>query len=325
MLVFSFNKMDDTNYQKILEKIAVASGVEKQEVENMIKAKREKLSGLISLEGAAQVIASELGVNFENERFKLDEILPGMRKVNVIGKIIRLFPVREFTTKAGDSGKVVNLILADDTSNVKVVLWDTNHISLIEEGKIQEGSVVEIINSSVRDNEIHLGSFSEFKISNEVFDSVETEKKVKEKTISDFKVMDSARVRAFIVQAFDLRFFYVCPECKKKATLNDENIYSCLEHGQVSPEKRALLNIVLDDGTENIRGVVFHDNLSILGFENYSDEALLEQKKLNLLGKEFFFSGTVRHNNYFNNEEFIIDNVEEINLDFLISELEGKQ
>lgn len=317
--------MDDTNYQKILEKISNASGVEKSEVEKMVLAKREKLSGLISLEGAAQVIASELGVNFENERFKLDEILPGMRKVNLIGKIIRLFPVREFTTKSGDSGKVANFILADETSNVKVVLWDTNHISLIEEGKIQEGSVVEIINSSVRDNEIHLGSFSELKISNEVFDFVETEKKVCEKKIVDFKPMDSAKVRAFIVQAFDLRFFYVCSECKKKALNQEDGSYSCAEHGAITPEKRALLNIILDDGSETIRGVVFHDNLSIFGLNNYEDEALLEQKKLNLLGKEFFFSGNVRHNNYFNNEEFVIDNVEEVNLDSLISDLEGKQ
>jgi ribonucleotide reductase alpha subunit len=48
-----------------------------------------------------------------------------------------LFPVRSFTTKKGEAGKVANLILADDTSNIKVVLWDMNHISLIEKEEIR--------------------------------------------------------------------------------------------------------------------------------------------------------------------------------------------
>ena len=70
-----------------------------------------------------------------------------MRKVNTFGKIVNIFPVRSFKTKKGDDGKVVNLLIADDTSNIKVVLWDTNHISLIEKGEVIEGSVVEISNA----------------------------------------------------------------------------------------------------------------------------------------------------------------------------------
>ena len=55
------------NYDRILMKIANSSGLGKEEVERRIEAKRAKLSGLISDEGAAQVIAAELGINFENE------------------------------------------------------------------------------------------------------------------------------------------------------------------------------------------------------------------------------------------------------------------
>ena len=56
------------NYDKILEKISLASGIEKDEIERRVEAKRAKLSGLISKEGAAQVIAAELGISFENEK-----------------------------------------------------------------------------------------------------------------------------------------------------------------------------------------------------------------------------------------------------------------
>ncbi len=114
------------NYEKILKKIANSSGLEKEEIERRVEAKRAKLSGLISLDGAAQIVAAELGISFDNEILKLEELLPGMRKVHVIGKIINISSVRSFTTKKGDEGKVCNFLLADDTSNLKVVLWDTN-------------------------------------------------------------------------------------------------------------------------------------------------------------------------------------------------------
>ena len=208
--------MSEENYIKILERIAKSSGLEKEEIERKVEAKRAKLSGLISHEGAAQIVATELGISFDNERLKIDELLSGMRKVNTVGKIISLSPIRTFTTKKGDEGKVVNIFLGDDTSNIKVVLWDTNHILLIEKGEVKEGSVIEIFNGSMRDNEIHLGSFSEFKLSDEVLENVKTEKVIKEKKISEFRVQDSVQTRAFIVQAFEPRFFNVCPECKKK-------------------------------------------------------------------------------------------------------------
>ena len=118
------------NYDILVDKIAKQSGVDRTEIERKIEGKRSKLSGLISKEGAAQIIAAELGVSFENQRVAIDEIMPGMKKVRIVGKIIQIFPVREFN-KNGKSGKVCNLIVADETGNTKVVLWDTNHISFL--------------------------------------------------------------------------------------------------------------------------------------------------------------------------------------------------
>jgi len=309
------------NYGRVLDKISQISHIEKEEIERRVEAKRAKLSGLISKEGAAQVIAAELGISFDNERLKIEELLPGMRKVNTVGKIIRLSPVRTFTTKKGDEGKVANLFLADDTSNVKVVLWDTNHIALIENGDFKDGSVVEISNGGMRDNELHLGSFSEIKLSNETFENVKTEKIVKEKNISDFKISDNTKVRAFIVQMFEPRFFHVCPECKKKVTQEGES-FVCKEHGNVLPEKRAILNLVIDDGTETIRGVLFHEAISDLGIGDLENTEKMIEVRQELLGKEMLFTGNVRMNSYFNNQEFIIDSVQDLNLDELIEKLE---
>ena len=315
-----FVKMSDVNYQKMVERISQAANLEKDEVQRRVDAKCAKLSGLISKEGAAQVIAAELGISFDNEKFKIDELIPGLKKVNFVGKVINLFPVRTFE-RNGQENKVANMIVADDTSNIKVVLWDTNHIDLIEKGDVKQDSVIEVGNASVRDNEVHLGSFSEFKLSSEDLGEVKTEKVVKEKQILDFRVGDSASVRAFVVQSFEPRFFYVCPECRKKAVPEGEG-YKCADHGKVTPEKRALINIVVDDGTETIRAVLFHDTLPKLGLNDLDNSDLIIQQRRNILGKEMVFQGDVRMNNFFNNPEFIIRDLEEVNLDQLIQTLE---
>ena len=59
--------MAEGNYERILEKISKASGLNIADLEQKVDEKRNKLSGLISKEGAAQVIATELGVSFEND------------------------------------------------------------------------------------------------------------------------------------------------------------------------------------------------------------------------------------------------------------------
>ena len=309
----------NNNYGKLIERITRTSGLEKNEIEKKVSAKQEKISGLISKEGAAQIVASELGISLDSEKSKINELAPGMKRVNVIGKVINLFPVRSFT-REGEERKVANLQIADETANTKVVLWDTNHINLIETGKIIDGSVIEILNASSRDNEVHLGNFSELKLSKEVFETVQTEKSFKEKNIKDFKISDEIKLRAFIVQAFEPRFFNVCSDCKKKVVNEGEN-FICQEHGKIVPEKRSLMNIVLDDGTESIRSVLFHEKLKDLGI--LDPEKFSEEEKQKLLGKEMVFSGVVRLNKFFNNPELTIDSAKEINVDDLILKLEN--
>ncbi len=291
---------NEENFNKILERISRTSGLDKDELERKVEAKRAKLSGLISREGAAQIIAAELNINFEGEKLKLNELLPGMKKANTLGKVISVFPVRTFE-RQGKENKVVNFTIADETTNIKVVLWDTNHIELIESKKIEIGSVVEISNGSVRDGELHLGSFSELKISKETIDKVRTEISTTQKNIKDFSVGMNVKVRAFIVQMFPPRSF--------ESKLNPG-------------EKGYLLNIVIDDGTETIRSVMFGDIIKKLGYIDYNDSEKVTEYQKEIIGKEMIFSGSVRKNNYFNTMEFNINSVDEIDMDELINELE---
>ncbi len=309
------------NYENIIKKIAQSSGLSEEELDRRVEAKRSKLSGLISKEGAAQIIAAELGISFDKEKLKISELLTGMKRVNVTSKILQIFPVRTFT-RNGNLNKVVNMLVADETGNTKLVLWDTHHIELVEKGEIKAGDIIEVANASVREGEVHLGSFSEFKKSQEVLGNVKTEKVMRDKKLVEMKNGDSVKVRAFILQVFDPRFFEVCPECKKKVIL-ENGFGMCNEHGKVAPLRRALLNLVIDDGSENIRTVLFNDQLMQMGL-NPDDINVFINQKQDMIGKEFIFYGNARQNKMFNNLEFVADKIEEVDLDVLIKELEKR-
>jgi len=307
----------EENCKRLIEFISRISGISIEEIERKIEAKQSKLAGLISREGAAQIIAAELNVNFDKQIIKISQIVPGMRKINLVGKIINLFPIKSYN-KNNRQGRIGSFILADETSNIRTVLWDENHIELIDKGNITQDCIVEISNASVRNGEIHLSSFSELNISNKSINNVIIEKPSFQKPVIDFNPSDNVSTRAFIVQMFEPRFFEVCPSCRKKVV-----DLECQEHGKVIPEKKALLNFVIDDGSDCIRSTMFSDVLEkIISREQLEDFEAFAKKKNDLLGKEMVITGQVRKNQMFNNNEFIVSGLDEIDLDKVIEELE---
>ncbi len=308
------------NYEMLVEKIASEAGLGRDEIERKIEAKKAKLSGLISKEGAAQIIAAELGISFENQDLKVGELMSGMRRVNIVGKIVNLFPVREFS-KNGREGKVANFVFGDETGSTRVVLWDVNHIGLIESGVIKVGDVVEIKNGSTRDGEIHLGGFSELKKSGIVMGEVKSEAVAKEGSLVDVKQGQSVRVRGAVVQVFQPRFYFVCPSCNKKV-VSERGEYKCLEHGKVAPKERAILNFVLDDGTETMRVVMFSNQIDVLIPEmDLKDEKKALTFRDDFMGSEVYLSGRVQRNKLFDNLEVVASGVEKVDVEKLISEL----
>lgn len=287
-------------YTSIIEKIAASSGLSLDEIDRKIEAKRAKLSGLISKEGAAQIVAAELGVNFDNQRVKLNELAEGMKRTRVLGKITRILPVRSYE-KNGKSGKVGNFYMGDESSNVRVVLWDAHHIDLLEQSQLKQGDVVEVSNASVRNGELHLSAFSDLKKSSEVLHEVKDNASFTPGTFKDARVGSGIRARATLVQLFDPKYF----------------------EGK-NGEKRALVNAVLDDGTETMRALLGPEQIGQLGV---SSEDLFSLEKFgaiksSLLGEERHFNGLFRMNTYFNKVEFSISSIEPIDVDSLLKELE---
>ena len=59
------------HYDDIVNKINEASGLSKVDIEDKVKTKMNQLSGLVSKEGAATIIANELGVKLFQSPLKL--------------------------------------------------------------------------------------------------------------------------------------------------------------------------------------------------------------------------------------------------------------
>lgn len=291
-------------YTSLVEKISKHSQMSIDEIEKKVDAKKSKLSGLISKEGAAQIVAAELGISFENEMLKIKELTEGLRRANVIGKITRVFPVKEFS-KNGRSGKFASFTLGDETSNVRVVLWDSNHVGLIESGNLAQGSVIEIRGASVKNGEIHVSAFSDIKPSDRKFDSVKETVAPTSGNFGEAKEGAFVNVRAFIVQTFEPRFF----DSKKN-----------------EGEKGVLLNIVLDDGHATMRSVLFGDSIKRL--LNVNDGELfsldiLNSKRAEIIGEEKMFTGSFRMNSFSNNLEFSIRGIEDFSVEDVIKNLES--
>ena len=73
---------------------------------------------------------------------KIAELKPGMRAVNVAGKITNMEQPRDVQTKFGP-GQVTTATLEDDSGTVKVTLWNEiiSKVSLNDSVQIENGYV----------------------------------------------------------------------------------------------------------------------------------------------------------------------------------------
>lgn len=322
------------NYDTIVSKLK-ESGLSLFEIEEKIKNKMEQLSGLISREGAAHIIANEIGVKvFEDiGEIKINEAKNGMRNVNINGKMTINFGIREFKNEKR-SGRVGSFVVGDETGTMRVVLWDDSHINLME--KLHDGDIVRVENGYVKENngykEIHLNNISRLslnpdgvKIDNVKMNGMISEFKNKE--IKDLQQNDRVAIKGTIVQAFEPRFYETCAECGRKVVIENGS-FKCLQHNNVGTKFSCVVNCVLDDGSESIRVACFRENAwKLIGI---SEEELLAVKdnpgkfetlKDSILGKQIKADGRVNKNAMFDRLEFIASDINELNPEDLLQEM----
>lgn len=307
--------------QDIINKITEKAGITEEEVNEKIKQKLEQLSGLISKEGAAHIIANELGLKImpvASGKLEIKNVLMGLRDVEIVGKVMNNFGIREFKTDDRE-GKVANIIVGDESGSIRIVCWGSQ---AEKTSNLKEGDIVKITGGYVRANqgrnEIHLNDRSNMIINPEgvtinIGTATVEKKKIEELTENDQDV----EVMGTIVQVFDPRFYEVCPECKKRVRPSETGEFVCPEHGTVTPDYSYLINIYLDDGTGNIQAVFFRNMVETLldkepeQVQAYRDNPTgIEQMKNDLLGLIIKVSGRVNKNTMFERLEFVVRSVD---------------
>ncbi len=300
--------------QQIVSKIKEKTGISDEELNNKVQVKMDQLAGLISREGALHIIANEYNIKLLEEtqgKLSIKNILTGMKNVEIVGKAVDIYEVREFNTN-NRSGKVGSFIIGDETGTIRVVLWGSQADRLAE---MASGDIIKVQSGYVKDNqgrqEVHLGDRGTLAINPEGEKVGEVKRKsFTRKGINEIEGDENEiEILATIVQAYNPTFFEVCPTCFKR--VRDEGGYTCQEHGNVTPAYSYVLNAFLDDGSGNIRGVFFKNQANILTGKNeqefleYKDSPeKFEEMKHELLGKMVKIVGRSKKNVMFDRLEF---------------------
>jgi len=305
----------------MIVKIKEKANLSEEEILKKIDDKCEQLSGLISKEGAAHIIANELGVKLIENSGKIKDLLPGMRNADVLGRVTQIYEVRQFQRADGNAGKVGSFLVGDDTGVVRIVCWGDKADNLQQ---LSTGQTIKVVNGLVKENqrgykEVHLNDRSKLNLTpTETVPEVRTTSQ--RKSLKDLReTEDRVEILGTVVQVFDPKFFEVCPQCSSR--LKDiEGQWACDEHAAVNPDYSYLVNVFVDDGTENMRVVMFRNQAeSLLGKSKEEMVAYriapdtFEPMKTELLGEQFVFTGRVRKNTFFNRLEFIAQGVQKAN------------
>ena len=316
---------------EIIEKICEHTGITQKKVMQLIDEKEDELSGLVSREGAAYIVARELGISLLREskkQLKIKNLTEGLNSVDIVARIVRIYEQREFQ-KEDRKGSVASLILGDETGMVRLSLWNEEIEELAELG-LKEGDVVKVTRGYVKmDNRGNL----DLRIGKGRIEKIEEEVKlpelkgmerdygvVRRKPLSEAKDGETVETRACLVQLFRKNpFFEVCSTCGVRMK-NRAGKWVCDQHGEVKPDYHVVISGVLDDGYGNIRVVFFREIAEKLFGKTATELRAFAQERVDpmavyeasdVLGKDYVIKGRVHKNDLTENLEMVANSIEE--------------
>jgi replication factor A1 len=305
----------------LVEQISEESEKDEDEIRERIEDKMKEMSGLVSEEGAAHLIAKEEGVELAEtveKELKVENIVPGMRRVDVKAKVVDITDVNTFERDDGEDGKVQNLVLGDDTGTIRMSLWD-EQTDVTE--KVDVGDSIHITGAYSREDnrgnaELRIGNDTQMEMLDEDIGAVQESSSSggggQHERVNIGEVMDenmNYEVVGTVVELYtDNPFYKACPECNKKVEEAD-GAYECEEHGEVDIEYNLILSAIVDDGYGNIRTVFFRDRAKeLLDAEDADfdgDAETVQEYGEQVKGRNVTVQGRARYNDFFNRIELI--------------------
>ena len=126
-----------------------------------MQLRKQEYDDLFDEETIAYLLVDELGRN-DDAYVKIKDIHPGI-ECSVTGMITSIGEVKTFQRKKGSNGRLVKLILTDETGSTPLILWNDD-VSLIENNTITINMGVTIINGYTKKGyngiEVNVGKWS---------------------------------------------------------------------------------------------------------------------------------------------------------------------
>lgn len=325
-------------FEKILDKLVNATNMSRDELRVKIDDRQKSLSGMITFEGAALLVAKEFGVDiFKNEkseirRLKIKNIVPGMKKVNAVGRVFRVSSIKEFNKKNGNTGKVCNIFVGDSTGFFRMPLWN-DQAKLIEDEEIKVGDVLQVVGAYARENvygdvELSVGKYGSIKLVedgdvlneldlpkgenlNKMFMAPERKKALIKNLLKGHSV-GNFKLRGTITDVFKGNFVF----------------YSAGDEDKTNPE--AVVSCVIDDSTGALRIVLFRDvaerlcDIDANTLAEMNPEKRYNPIREKLIGRELVFEGRVQKNKFSGDIEMIVDKFKDLNIKEESEKLIGK-
>jgi len=140
--------------EQVLKTIEEKTSQPRSQILELLEKKKQKYSGMLTDSGAAWLVAKDLGVELRlerkiSEKASISSLQAGLQNIDLEVKVVQAFQAREFE-KNSRKGKILNLIVGDESGEIRLTLWHKDARSF-EEEKIEKGSRLALHNCRVQE------------------------------------------------------------------------------------------------------------------------------------------------------------------------------
>ena len=319
-------------FKKIIKKICEESSKSEEEIRKSIDEKVEELSGLITKDGAALIIANEFGVKIDPQASKkvvglskISEITQSKVPVSFNSKVIRKYDKNEFGSEE-NRGSVQSLLVGDETGITKLTFWN-DHLSLLDE--VKEGDILSVENAYTRENkrdpqriDIHYGQYSSLEVNPKDIEVTLKQMNPSDIEFSHKKIEElednhrNVKISGIITEFEVPRFYFADPKTFKKVIRDDDKYINPQSGEEVDPIKVPIVNFKMDDGTSNISIVGFRDKAEKVTKSSREDlidmnidDEKFQKIKEKLVGSKVEVGGNVSLSTLTGEKQFLINDV----------------
>ncbi len=124
------------------------------QIKDLIEEKKRKVgAGYLTDQGALFLVAADLGISFESipkNQSGLKDLYIGAKDVNVVGRIMNIYPIYNFTRRESNEQTATRtMVIYDKAARVKIKLWD-KLVHVPDEMGLQSGDTIKISKAYVR-------------------------------------------------------------------------------------------------------------------------------------------------------------------------------